>query len=220
MIKRINHQNITITPFVAVKTWDFFNTANDTGIAIESSDVSPDESDTIALDFIDYNTSTNPVLNRQCNICLEQQVDDQVIFEEGISSSYTAFDATSQPRNYNGSYKALVYTQMARAFYNAYHNPTQIWGMDNIDFPLSKTIRYLADDFRMFSIPRKMFGEKLIEGSIRFYDNSLDDNVNIYDDKFGNLMAGDNLFFKVQEIRSLGNTIVAGNSSYVCPPPS
>lgn len=219
MIKHINHQNISVTPFIAVKEWEFFNTDNDIGIAVESAIVSTDDSDIISLDFIDYNTGTNPTLNRECNITLEQQVDDKVIFEEGVSSSYKIFDTASQPRNYNGTYKALVYTQIANAFYNKYHNPIQIWGMENIDFPLSNTTRYIANNFKMFTIPRKIFGEKLVEGSVQFYDNSFDDNVNIYDDKFGNLVASKNLFYKVQEIRTIGNTIFDGTSSYVCPPP-
>lgn len=207
MIKQINHQNISITPFIAVKAWEFFNTDSDAGIAIESSTISVDDADTIALEFIDYNIGTNPSLNRQCNIVLEQQADDKLIFEEGVSSSYKSFDTASQPRNYNGSYKSLVYTQISKAFYNNYHNPTQIWGMENIDFPLSRTTRYITNNFRMFTIPRKMFGEKIVEGSVAFYDNSLDDNVDIHDDKFGNLVATNNLFSKVQEVRTLGNTI-------------
>jgi hypothetical protein len=93
--------------------------------------------------------------------------------------------------------------------------------MENIDFPLSQTNRYLADNFRMFTIPQRMFGDKLVEGTIRFYDTAFDDNVDIYDDRVGNLIASKNLFSKVQEIRTLGNLVITGSAtaSYVCPLP-
>lgn len=222
MIKQLKKSDVAMSPFTTTKAWELFNIENDAGLLVETSSLVPDEEvDQIALDYIDYNIGPNPILNRECNIALEQQTEDQLMFEEGISSSYKFFDTASQPRNNSGTYKSLLYTQISNAFYNHYRNPTQIFGMDNIDFPLNKTNRWLADNFRMFTIPRMMFGEKLVEGSIRFYDTAFDDNVDIYDDRVGNLVAADHLFSKVQEIRRLGNDIVAeGTASYACSLPS
>ena len=217
MIKNINHQNFTTTPFIATKAQELYNVGNvdnDSGILLEKNTPIFSDGTVIALEYIDH--ISTPFLNRNCNILLEQQEEDLATFEEGISGS-GMFDPYNDEQNYNGTYKRLVYTQMARAFYNEYRNPIEIFGMENIDFQLSKTNRYLADDFRMFTIPQQMFGDKIVPGSIVLYDESFDDNVEIYDDKFGNLVAGPNLFSKVQEVRKLGNSIVDGTSAHTCP---
>lgn len=216
MIKQISKNNITISPFRAVKSWDLFNIQNESSILLEPLSSSVIISDTlISIDYVDYN-SGNPILNSDCDVALEQQDEDKAIFEEGISGS-GVFDSDAEPKNYTGTYKSLLYTQIYRAFYNSYRNPVEIFGMENIDFPLSKTNRYLAENFRMITVPQQMFGDKLVEGSIIFYDTNLDDNVEIRDDKLGNLIAGENLFSKVQEIRNIGNIIIDGTSSYNCP---
>lgn len=217
MIKHINHQNFSTTPFVATKSWELFNIENDSVIMLEPFENGVQIPDTnLALDYIDYTIGTNPIINTECSIALEQQEEDQIIFEEGISSSLKTFDPISQPKNTTGTYKSLLYRQIANAFYNTYKNPTQIFGMENIDFPSDKTERWIAENFRMFTIPQKMFGEKLVEGSVRFYDTSFDDNVDIYDDKSGNLIAANNLFSKIQELGSFENDIVDGTAVYEC----
>jgi hypothetical protein len=222
MIKNINHPNLT-TPFNATKAWELFNIENEDSILLEPLSGSSPISDTyVSLDYIDYNLGPSPEWNRLCNIALEQQVQDQIMFEEGVSGSAATFDPNVSSQNNNGTYKNLLYNQISRAFYNTYHNPIQIFGMENIDFPLSHTNRYLADTFRMFTIPQKMFGDKLVEGTIHFYDTAFDDNVDIYDDSVGNLVAYGNLFSKTQEVRTLENLVVNGSAtaSYVCPFPS
>ncbi len=212
MIKRINHQNFIITPFTAIKSRDLCNIDNnDNCILTEDGDY------TISLDYVDYTFGTNPILNSECNIVLEQQESDQLTFEEGISGSIKSFDPNVTEQNTNGSYKILLYDQIYRSFYNNYKNPTEIFGMENIDFPLSKTNRWLADNFRVFTIPQKLLGDRIVKGSIQFYDNTFDDNVDIYDDTEGNLIAGNNLFSKVQKVRTLGNFVMNGTSSYSCP---
>jgi hypothetical protein len=213
MIKQLKKSDIFTSPFIAVKSWELFNYDSDDTVMIESSSL--DTTLAVALDYIDYYTG-NPLLNRSCDILLEhQEVDDEIIYEEGISGS-GKFDPNNDPRNDTGTYKSILYTQINRAFYNNYRNPTQIFGMENIDFPLSKTNRYLADDFRMFTIPQRIFGDKIVEGSVQLYDTNLDDNVVIYDDKFGNLIAIRNLFSKVQEVRKLENIIMAGDAFFEC----
>jgi hypothetical protein len=34
--------------------------------------------------------------------------------------------------------------------------------MENIDFPLSQTNRFLTDSFRIFTIPQSVFGDKIL----------------------------------------------------------
>lgn len=204
------------TPFKAVKEWELFNIQNSSSILLESFSASVPITDTfVALDYVDY-TSTSPIINRDCDMALEQQEEDLVMFEDGISGS-GIFYPDLESKNYSGTYKRLLYTQISRAFYNQYRNPIEIFGMENIDFPLSKTNRYLAEKFRMISVPQHIFGDKMVEGSIKFYDTTFDDNVDIYDDKAGNLMAGTNLFSKVQEVRKLGNNLQNGWAEIGCP---
>jgi hypothetical protein len=213
MIKQLKKSDISIMPFVATKAWELFNIDNQDSVLLEPLSGSEVISDTcVAMDYIDYNVGPTPIWSNICNIALEQQVDDQVIYEEGISGSKESFDINSSKNN-SGTYKTLLYTQIFNAFYNRYHNPSQIFGMENIDFPLSQTNRYIADNFRMFTIPRKFFGDKLVEKSIKFYDATFDDNVYIYDDGSGNLIVSSNLFSKIQEVRSFNNNVISGSIS-------
>ena len=218
MIKQLKKTDVKTSPFRATRARELYNVQNSATPILEensSSVLIPDTN--IALDYVDYVTGT-PLLNRDCNIALEQQEEDMAIYEEGISGSAYGFNLASADINMEtGTYKGLLYNQMYRAFYNEYHNPTEIFGMENIDFPLSKTKRYLADTFRMFSIPRLIMGDRIAPGSVRFQDTAFDDNVRIQDDSNGNLIAGDNLFSKVQEVRVLGNWVLSGTSSYACP---
>lgn len=203
MIKQINKQNVLTTPFVTIKEWELYNIQNEDSVLIEPYISSVQIDDTlVALDFIDYNNG-NPLLNRDCNIALEQQETDMAIYQEGINKT-GIFYPDNEPKNNDGTYKRLVYSQINSAFYNKYKNPVQIFGIDYIDFQLSNTIRYIADEFRMFTIPQNIFGERIVPNSVYLYDNSLDDNIEIKDDGFQNLIAGKNLFSKIQEVR--GNT--------------
>lgn len=216
MIKQLKKTDVITSPFKATKARELFNIENDDLVDTEplsgSSSIPPYE---IALDYVDY-LSGLPLLNRDCNIALEQQTDDEILYEEGITGS-GVFNPDTDPKNESGTYKRLVYNQVQRAFYNDYRNPIEIFGMENIDFPLSRTNRYLAEKFRVFTIPRLILGDKVVAGSIEFQDTAFDDNVAIHDDSYGNLIAGDHLFSKVQEVRHLGNEIIEGTASYQCP---
>lgn len=215
MIKQISKHDLLVSPFVATKVWDLYNIDNNETLLMEPLSASVSVPDTnVSLDYIDY--SGTPILNRDCNIALEEQDADLAIFEEGISGSGIFYPSVEE-QNQNGSYKRLVYSQVNRAFYNTYRNPLQIFGMENIDFPKSKTNRYIANEFIIFTIPQSIFGDRLLENSIYMYDAGFNDNVIINDDGNGNLVAGTNLFSKVQEIRELGNEIMDGTSSYTCP---
>jgi hypothetical protein len=218
MIKQLKKTDVTTSPFRANKARQLFNVQNTACPILEpySSSIYEYDDETIALDYVDYVTGT-PLLNRDCNIALEQQEDDVAVYEEGISGSLKPYDSGSDSYNSTGTSKLLLYNQMRRAFYNEYHNPTEIFGMENIDFPLSKTNRYLADDFRMFTIPRLIMGDRIKPGTVEFQDTAFDDSVRIQDDSNGNLIAGDYLFSKIQEVRILGNQIYQGTASYTCP---
>jgi len=209
MIKQIGKSSKVLSPFPAIKAWELSNVVNDDLVLIEPPDT-PEIA--VALDYIDY--SGTPILNRECSIALEQQEDDLAQYEEGVSGS--GYFYPDEPQNANGTYKRLVYDQIEKAFYNLYRNPLQIFGMENIDFPRSETIRIIGNRFLMFSIPRNMMGDRLVAGTIRMYDTNLDDNVDIYDDGVGNLIAGNDLFSKVQEIRTLGNIILSGSVTNSC----
>jgi hypothetical protein len=219
MIKHINHQNVSTTPFVAAKSRDLSNIQNDDTVILEPN-AYPNGTN-VSLDYVDFN-SGDPIINRECDIALEQQGEiDSLGYEEGITGSAN-FNSASDPRNTDGTYQSLVYTTTKNAFYNSYRNPTEIFGVEHIDFPLSKTLRNLSDHFRMFTIPRLIFGDKIQPKSVQFYDTLLDDNVSVFDDGYQNLMAGYNLFSKVQEVRILPsgsgaqNEIRPGTASYIC----
>ena len=218
MIKQLKQTDVMVSPFRVNKARQLFNVQNDACVILEpySSSIYEYEDEQIALDYIDYVTGT-PLLNRDCNIALEQQVEDVAVYEEGWSGSLKPYNQDDDSFNPNGTSKLLLYNQMRRAFYNDWHNPTEIFGMENIDFPLAKTNRYLTDTFRMFTIPRLVMGNKIQPGSVQFQDTAFDDNVDVRDDSNGNLIAGSNLFSKIQEVRSTGNQICEGSSSYTCP---
>lgn len=219
MIKHINHQNVSTTPFVAAKARALYNIQGD-DVVIAEPDAYPPGTE-ISLDYVDYNIG-DPILNGECNIALEQQGLDSLGYEEGITGSGT-FNSASDARNTDGTYKSLVHRQTKNAFYNTYNNPTEIFGVEHIDFPLSKTLRNLSDHFRMFSIPNLVFGDKIQPKSVRLYDTLLDDNVVIFDDGYQNLIGGYNLFSRVQEVRTwpsgtgAQNWINPGTASCICP---
>lgn len=218
MLKHINQQNKLTTPFVAVKDWSLSNVLNDDLILTENYSASVYVGpEFVSLEYLDYYNG-NPVLNRECNIALEQQDADQVIYQEGQKETGYFYPLTSS-QNTDGTYKRLVYTQTKAAFYNDYNNPIQLFGSEHIDIQLSRTQRFISDYFRVFNIPQAIFGDKLDEGSIQFYDNALDDNVIIKDDSYGNLIASSNLFSKIQEVRSFGNVYVEGTVTHICPSP-
>lgn len=210
MIKHINHQNFLTTPFVAAKNWRLFNVDSDDLVILEPNG----STDTVALEFVDYSTD-EPFVNTECSIALEQQGNDRIVYQEGATGS-GAFYPDSEPTNQDGTYKRLIHSEIKSTFYNKFNNPTQIFGMEYIDFPLGKTFRDLSDLVRIFTVPRDIFGERITENTVRLTDNSLDDNIEISDDGYQNLIARENLFSKVQEVRSFGNIIMSGTSSYGC----
>src|ERR1039458_873454 len=218
MIKHINNQNVSTTPFVAAKARALSNIQNADTVILEP-EVYADGTN-VSLDYVNYNSGT-PIINRECDIALEQQDIDSLGYEEGITGSGT-FNSASDDRNTDGTYKSLVHQTTKNSFYNSFQNPTKIFGVEHIDFPLSNTLRNLSDHFRMFNIPQIFFGDKIQPRSLQFFDTLLDNNVSVFDDGCQNLIAGYNLFSKVQEVRifpsgsGAQNEILPGMSSYFC----
>ena len=217
MLKSIHQSDIQVTPFVTTKPWVLTRFHNQDVLVTEpyssSIYVIPVP---IAEEFIDYaGGDTFPLLSRECNIALEQQVDDTVLYEEGQKIEGT-FYPESDPINNTGTYKRLVYNQIKNAFYNEYNDPTKIFGSENIDFQLSEIKKFLTDNFRVFNISKQQFGERMMENTIVLTDNTLDDNFEIIDDGNGNIFASPNLFGKVQEVRHFGNFINNTITSSYC----
>jgi len=206
MIKQLGKHDTLLSPFITEKGWSLHNT--DPQELVLTDDINSQES--IALEYVDY-TLVPAALNRDCNIALEQQSTDLAISEEGISGSGKFFPDTEAKNPKTETFKRLVHDQIYRAFYNRYNNPLQIFGIDNIDFPLANNNLYLTNDFLMFTIPRMIFGERIKENSVYLYDQAVDDNLIIGDDGSGNLIAKSNLFSKIQEVRHFQNVVLSGS---------
>lgn len=213
MLKNLKRSDIQVTPFVATKPWVITNFQNQDLLLWESGSLT---NNFISQEFIDYQTGNDlPILNRECNIALEQQNNDVILYEEGEKITGT-FSEETDPKNNTGTYKRLVYTTTKNCFYNDYNDPTKMFGMEHIDFPLSNTKKILSDKFRSFNVPKSCFGEKMLENSILLVDNSLDDNFVITDDGDGNIVIKDNVFCKSQEVRPILNSIDYYKSSSFC----
>lgn len=212
MIKNFKRSDIQTTPFVATKPWVLTSFHNQDLVIMEtkSSEIA------LAQEFVDYEGGDDlPILNRECDIALESQIDDKVLYEEGEKIEGT-FYPDLDPINNTGTFKRLVYTQIKNAFYNDWNNPTKMFGIENIDFQLSETKKFLTNNFRVFNISKNYFGEKMLENSVILVDNSLDDNFEIIDDGHGNIIAKENLFSRIQEVRTFNNVLNTSLTSSYC----
>lgn len=212
MIKTIKKFQIKLTPFNATKEWQM-STSNNQDLLLMDDTASLDD-EPVALEFIDYGSNTDPfpIDNFECNIALEQQPDDLVNTRIGLNVS-GLFYPDVDPINIDKTYKRLVFRQIQTMFYNQYHDPTKIWGSENIDFDLSQTKRKISDEFHLYDIPANVYGDTLIPNTITFQDTSLDDFFIITDDGNGNLFAGNNLFSHRQEIGNHVNLFVSGSDN-------
>ena len=210
MIKLLKKYQVQLTPFEATKDWSLSNVNNDDLLLPEDtgSEVA------IAQEIIDY-SSGFPVDNYICDIALEQQDDDLAILEDGLKIT-GIFYPDIDPTNNDGTYKRSIYYQIRTMFYNMYRDPTEIWGLENIDFELSKTKRKLSDKFRLINIPRNVFGDKITPKSLNIFDNTLDNDYSITDDGNGNVFAGTNLFSHQQEIGEYKNEFDSSSASSYC----
>lgn len=212
MIKNIKKFQIKLTPFDATKEWNMSTTNNQDVLLIESTS-SVDET-AVGLEFIDYGglTNTSSFDNSECDIALEQQPDDLLNDKLGLNVS-GLFYPQLDPVNEDGTYKRVIFSQVRTMFYNQFHDPTKTWGMNNIDFDLSKTKRKISDEIRLFDVPQSIYGDQIIPNTITLTDDSLDDVFSIVDDGNGNLIAGNNLFSHKQEVGKFINSFLNGADS-------
>ena len=214
MIKALKKYQVQVTPFSATKEWNLNNTCNSNLLLYESTgscDGSP-----YALEFIDYGDGSEyPMDNSSCSIALEQQPDDLATLEMGLNVNGIFYPETD-PQNSDGTYQRSIYHQVQTMFYNLYLDPSKIWGLENIDFPLSQTQRLLSDEFRLIDVPRVVYGEKILPNSVVLHDTTTDNNYTITDDGNGNLFAGPNLFSSQQELGEFVNEFIANESSSYC----
>ena len=198
MIKTINPQNINLTPISVTKSWNLHNIDNTDLILLDSSSL---DDTSIALEYVDYMNYSGVgdyPINTECSIALEQQTSDFVDFQRGHSGS-GHFNTTQESKNLDGTYTRLIYSQIKHTFYNPHNNPMYTFGLENIDFGLSKTNRYITDNFLLLNVPQNIFGNNIIPSSVMLNNFPLDDNVIVYDDGYGNMIAGNNIFYKIQE---------------------
>ena len=203
MIKNLRLNNIQVTPFVATREWSLSNTLNDALILLDITG-SGDTEYAIQWERVIYGDGLSPITASEGSIALEQQNNDDVIYEEGISSS-GIFYPDQEPKNNTGTYKRLVYNTINNMFYNDYKDPTKLWGLENIDIQRDAAKKFIGDKIRSFMIPQANFGEKVLEETVELTDNSLDNVYEITDDGNTNLYAKSNLFSRIQELCDFSN---------------
>lgn len=197
MIKNLNRDDIQVTPFIAAKTWNIQN--------IEDTDLilwmSGSESGSLSHMYIDYGDgSTASFVNSSCSLALQQQnLQLEIEYQRGISGSGTYFpvnspyyNSDSQPVNQDGTYMSVVYNVNKNLFYNTYENPTQIWGLENINLNFNN--RLLTNAMDVFTLSKNQFGEKIIPNSVVIKDNLGEIDYTIIDDGNTNLIL-DGIYF-------------------------
>lgn len=209
MIKSLNRDDIQVTPFIAAKTWNLQNIENDDLILW----ISGSESGSLSHIYIDYEDGlSGPITSSVCNLALQQQ-DSQLPlkYQRGISGSGTYFpvdsqyyNSSSQPVNKDGTFMSVVYNVNKQLFYNTYDNPTQIWGLENIN--LNSNHRLLTDAMDVFTLSKNQFGEKIIPKSVLIQDNLGEIDYTIIDDGNTNLIL-DGVYFSTFQKVTFESTI-------------
>ena len=197
MIKSLNRDDVQVTPFIAARTWNLQNVEDEDLILW----ISGSESGTVSHTYIDYGDGLSaPVTNSYCTLALQQQ-DLQLTakYQRGLNVTGTYFpvtsayyDSGSQPVNQDGTFMGVVYTTNKQLFYNTYDNPTQIWGLENIN--LNSNHRILTDAMDVFTLSKNQFGEKIIPRSVVIQDKLGEIDYKIVDDGKTNLIL-DGVYF-------------------------
>ena len=161
MLKSLHRNDTSTIPYIATKQQKLSNTANEDLILMEhtGSDGLP-----VAIEYLNYKT-ISPIISYGCNLAKEQQDLDRVVPRTGLKTT-GIFYPELDPINNDGTYQRVVYSQIVSTFYNNYRDPTKMWGMEEIDFEKSQTKKFVADKFKMFAIPRIIFGEKVLENTV------------------------------------------------------
>jgi hypothetical protein len=209
MLKTLHKNNTQITSFTVTKNWELSNTENNDVVLI---DTTSSVDIPVGLEYIVY-TPSYPITASNCDIALEQQTDDLVLYRDGLKTSGLFYPDTDQ-QNLDGTYKRMVYSQIYNTFYNLYRDPTKMWGLETLDFELSNTKKFISDQFTILDIPQKVFGEKIIPKTFVLYNTTTDNNYIMTDDGNCNLFAGTNLFSHQQEVGNFENNFVITSSTY------
>ncbi len=212
MLKSLNINDILTTPYSAVKEQRVSNADNTDLILFEhtGSDGGPLA---VAIEYIDYGDgSDSPTVNSNCSLANEQQSLDSITYREGKKIKGTFFPTDEQNRD--GTYKRIVFSQIREMFYNKYHDPIKMWGMEEIDIDKSQTKKFLQDKFVVLDVPISVMGEKIIPNSVLINDQTSDDKYTISDDGHCNLIVGTNIFSRKQELRSMGNVFNSGSNDF------
>lgn len=209
MIKSLNRDDIQVTPFIAAKTWNLQNIDNEDLILW----ISGSQSGSLSHIYIDYEDGLSaPITNSYCSLALQQQ-DAQltVKYQRGISGSATYFpensvyyNSGSQPINDDGTFMGVVYTVNKHLFYNTYDNPTQIWGLENIN--LNSNTRLLTNFMDVFTLSKNQFGEKILPNSVVIRDSLGEIDYTIIDDGNTNLIL-DGVYFSTFQKVTFESTI-------------
>lgn len=147
-----------------------------------------------------YHTSSeySPVVNESFKILLEDDENQFLKIEEGIKvEKYIRFDTGSELRNYNNSYKRLIYDQIKNLYYNDSKDPTKLLGLENIDLFLDGANRIINDQIKVVTIPQAYFGDSIQKESVEILDDSWEVPSTIVDDGISNLITRDKTFVKV-----------------------
>lgn len=209
MIKSLNRDDIQVTPFIAAKSWNLQNIENDDIILW----ISGSESGSLSHTYIDYEDGLSaPITNSYCNLALMQQDYRYLIkYQHGISGSGTYYpinssyyNSSSQPINQDGTYQTIIYNTHKQLFYNTYDNPTQIWGLENIN--LNSSTRILTNTMDVFTLSKNNFGEKIIPNSVVIRDTLGEIDYTIIDDGNTNLIL-DGIYFSTFQHITFESTI-------------
>jgi len=207
MLKSLHKNDTQTTPFVVTKNWELSNVTNGDLILMEHSG---SDGPPVALEYLQYGVYT-PITASNCNIGLEQQSLDKLKFRIGLKVPGLFYPDTD-PQNQDGTYERMVYAQIVQMFYNNYQDPTKMWGLENIDFEKSKTLKFVTDKFKMFMIPQGIFGEKVLPNTVKLLDTTTDNDYLIVDDGHCNLFAESNLFSRQQEVGKYLNEYLSGSN--------
>lgn len=209
MIKNLNRDDTQVTPFIATKTWNLQNIENENLILW----ISGSQSGSLSHIYIDYNDGLSaPITNSYCDLALLQQDPElKIKYQRGVNGSITYFplnslhyDPVLQPVNNDGTFMSVVYRTNQQLFYNTYDNPTQIWGLENIN--LNSNNKLLTDAMDVFTLSRNQLGEKIVPNSILIQDNAGEIDYTIVDDGNTNLIL-DGIYFSTFQRVTFESTI-------------
>lgn len=204
MIKALNKGSIVVTPFSTQRDEHLSNVTNEDIVLTEA-----DEG--VTMEYADYgNGSGFPVINTDCLIALEQQENNRLSVRRGEKRK-GIFNPDNEPRNPDGTFQRVVYSQIRTMFYHGSDDPAKNFGLEHIDFPSSRTQKFLQNSLFVVDVPHRIMGEKIQPGTVQLVDGTSDDEATISDDGHNNLYASRDIFWKKQEVGRFNNEFATGS---------